>query len=225
MRDFIRILKRFVPPYKKYMVLNIVFNVLSAILNLFSFALIIPILQILFKMDEGNYTFMDWNFNAGSWESWKALPELIKNNFFWYVSDLIEVHGGSFALIMLGIFLIVATFLKVATMYLAFYTMIPIRTGVVRDIRNQINKKITQLPLSFFSEERKGDIIARMTGDVQEVEASVMSSLDMHSHFLQEFRIFSLQNPLPLSRFCLQAHFLPLFQHLLPPMCPHLVHL
>ena len=120
MRDFIRILKRFVPPYKKYMVLNIVFNVLSAILNLFSFALIIPILQILFKMDEGNYTFMDWNFNAGSWESWKALPELIKNNFFWYVSDLIEVHGGSFALIMLGIFLIVATFLKVATMYLAF---------------------------------------------------------------------------------------------------------
>lgn len=82
MRDFIRILKRFVPPYKKYMVLNIVFNVLSAILNLFSFALIIPILQILFKMDEGNYTFMDWNFNAGSWESWKALPELIKNNFF-----------------------------------------------------------------------------------------------------------------------------------------------
>ena len=82
MRDFIRILKHFVPPYKKYMVLNIVFNVLSAILNLFSFALIIPILQILFKMDEGNYTFMDWNFNAGSWESWKALPELIKNNFF-----------------------------------------------------------------------------------------------------------------------------------------------
>ena len=81
MRDFMRILKRFVPPYKKYMVLNIVFNVLSAILNLFSFALIIPILQILFKMDEGNYTFMDWNFNAGSWESWKALPELIKNNF------------------------------------------------------------------------------------------------------------------------------------------------
>ena len=120
MRDFICILKRFVHPYKKYMVLNIVFNVLSAILNLFSFALIIPILQILFKMDEGNYTFMDWNFNAGSWESWKALPELIKNNFFWYVSDLIEVHGGSFALIMLGIFLIVATFLKVATMYLAF---------------------------------------------------------------------------------------------------------
>ena len=151
MRDFIRILKRFVPPYKKYMVLNIVFNVLSAILNLFSFALIIPILQILFKMDEGNYTFMDWNFNAGSWESWKALPELIKNNFFWYVSDLIEVHGGSFALIMLGIFLIVATFLKVATMYLAFYTMIPIRTGVVRDIRNQINKKITQLRLCWES--------------------------------------------------------------------------
>ena len=104
---------------------------------------------------------------------------MIKNNFFWYVSDLIEVHGGSFALIMLGIFLIVATFLKVATMYLAFYTMIPIRTGVVRDIRNQINRKITELPLGFFSEERKGDIIARVSGDVNEIETSIMSSLDM----------------------------------------------
>lgn len=179
MKDFLRILRRFVPPYKKFMVMNILFNILSAILNLFSFALIIPILQILFKINEAHYTFMAWNFQAGSWESWKALPELLKNNFFWYVSHLIETDGGSFTLIILGLFLVVMTFLKVATMYMAFYTMIPIRTGVVRDIRNQINKKITELPLGFFSEERKGDIIARVSGDVNEIETSIMSSLDM----------------------------------------------
>ena len=174
-----RVLRRFVPPYKRYLVLNIIFNVLSAILNLFSFALIIPILQILFKINEDHYVFIPWQFDWLSWESWKALPDLCTNNFFWFVSQLIEVRGGSFALIMLGVFLIVATFLKVATMYLAFYTMIPIRTGVVRDIRNQINRKITELPLGFFSEERKGDIIARVSGDVNEIETSIMSSLDM----------------------------------------------
>lgn len=179
MKDFLRILRRFVPPYKKFMVLNIVFNILSAILNLFSFALIIPILQILFKITEAHYTFMEWNFRIGEWDTWKALPEVLKNNFFWYVTDLIDTRGGSFALIILGIFLIVMTFLKVSTMYLAFFTMIPIRTGVVRDIRNQINKKITELSLGFFSEERKGDIIARVSGDVNEIEASIMSSLDM----------------------------------------------
>ena len=174
-----RVLRRFVPPYKRYLVLNILFNVLSAILNLFSFALIIPILQILFKINEDHYVFIPWQFDWLSWESWKALPDLCTNNFFWFVSHLIEVRGGSFALIMLGVFLIVATFLKVATMYLAFYMMIPIRTGVVRDIRNQINRKITELPLGFFSEERKGDIIARVSGDVNEIETSIMSSLDM----------------------------------------------
>lgn len=179
MKDFLRILRRFVPPYKRYMVLNIVFNILSAILNLFSFALIIPILNILFKLNDEIYTYKDWVFDPWTWESWKATPELIKNNFFWFVSDMIETDGGSFTLIILGAFLIVATFLKVATMYLAFFTMIPIRTGVVRDIRNQINKKITELSLGFFSEERKGDIIARVSGDVNEVEASIMSSLDM----------------------------------------------
>ena len=173
------VLRRFVPPYRRYLVLNIIFNILSAILNLFSFALIIPILQILFKINEDHYVFIPWQFDWLSWESWKALPDLCTNNFFWFVSQLIEVRGGSFALIMLGVFLILATFLKVATMYLAFYTMIPIRTGVVRDIRNQINRKITELPLGFFSEERKGDIIARVSGDVNEIETSIMSSLDM----------------------------------------------
>lgn len=179
MKDFIRILRRFVPPYKKYMVSNIVFNILSAILNLFSFALIIPILNILFKLNDDVYSYKAWVFDPWTWESWKGTPVLIKNNFFWFVSDLIEKEGGSFTLIVLGAFLIISTFLKVGTMYMAFFTMIPIRTGVVRDIRNQINKKITELPLGFFSEERKGDIIARVSGDVNEVETSIMSSLDM----------------------------------------------
>lgn len=179
MKDFLRILRRFVPPYKKYLVGNILFNILSAILNLFSFALIIPILQILFKIDKGIYTYMPMVIDWGSWDSVKTLPEIWKNNFFWFVSDLIEREGGSFTLIILGIFLVVMTFLKVASMYLAFYMMIPIRTGVVRDIRNQINRKITQLSLGFFSEERKGDILARVSGDVNEIEASIMSSLDM----------------------------------------------
>lgn len=179
MKDFLRILRRFVPPYKKYLVGNIVFNILSAILNLFSFALIIPILQILFKINQDtyNYTPIVWDWN--NWEKLKEIPGLLKDNFFWFVSDLIERQGGSFTLIILGLFLVVMTFVKVTTMYLAFYEMIPIRTGVVRDIRNQINKKITELPLGFFSEERKGDILARISGDVNEIEASVMSSLDM----------------------------------------------
>lgn len=179
MKDFLRILGRFVPPYKKFMVWNVIFNVLSAILNLFSFALIIPILNILFKISDETYAYTDWTFAPFSLEAWKATPELLKNNFFWFVSDMIETKGGSFTLIILGIFLIVSTFLKVGTMYMAFYTMIPIRTGVVRDIRNQINRKITELPLGFFSEERKGDIIARVSGDVNEIETSIMSSLDM----------------------------------------------
>ena len=179
MKEFIRILQRFVPPYKSNMVWNIVFNILSAILNLFSFALIMPILQILFKINEEVYTYMPWSFEPSSWESWKGLAEAGKNNFFWYITNLIETEGGSFTLIVLGVFLVIMTFLKVATMYLAFFHMIPIRTGVVRDIRNQINNKITQLPLGFFSEERKGDIIARISGDVNEIENSIMSSLDM----------------------------------------------
>lgn len=179
MKDFLRILRRFVPPYKRYLVGNILFNILSAILNLFSFALIIPILQILFKIDKGVYTYMPVIVDWANWDSVKALPEIWKNNFFWFVSDLIEREGSSFTLIILGIFLVVMTFLKVASMYLAFYMMIPIRTGVVRDIRNQINRKITQLSLGFFSEERKGDILARVSGDVNEIEASIMSSLDM----------------------------------------------
>ena len=179
MKDFIRVLKRFVPPYKNYMALNIVFNVLSAILNLFSFALIIPILNILFKMDDKVYEFVRWEWHIASWDSWKEALDVLKNNFFAFVSQMIEKDGGAFTLLVLGVFLVVMTLLKVLAMYMAFHTMIPIRTGVVRDIRNRINRKITELPLGFFSEERKGDIIARISGDVNEIETSIMSSLDM----------------------------------------------
>ena len=179
MKDFIRILKRFVPPYKKYLIMNVIFNILSAILNLFSFMLIIPILNILFNISNKSYTWLTWEWNLTSWEAWKNTPALVENNFFAFITGLIETKGGAFTLIILGVFLIVMTFLKVASMYMAFYMMIPIRTGVVRDIRNQINHKITILPLSFFSEERKGDIIARVSGDVNEIETSIMSSLDM----------------------------------------------
>lgn len=179
MKDFIKVLRRFVPPYKKYMVANVLFNFLSAILNLFSFMLVIPILHILFKTDDKVYHFMEWSFNLSGIEGVKETVEILKNNFFWFISNYIETYGGSSTLIMLGAFLVIMTFLKVLTMYLAFYTMIPIRTGVVRDIRNQINAKITTLSLGFFSEERKGDIIARVSGDVNEIETSIMSSLDM----------------------------------------------
>ncbi|MDR1115031.1 MAG: ABC transporter ATP-binding protein/permease [Tannerella sp.] len=179
MKDFINVLKRFVPPYKKYVALNIAFNILSAILNLFAFALLIPILQILFRVDETVYTFIDWSWQPFSPDAWRAVPEIAKNNFYWYVNDLIATRGGSFTLVALGVGLVVMTFFKVLAMYMAFYTMIPIRTGVVRDVRNQINGKITELPLGFFSEERKGDIIARVSGDVNEIESSIMSSLDM----------------------------------------------
>jgi ATP-binding cassette subfamily B protein/subfamily B ATP-binding cassette protein MsbA len=179
MKDFFRILTRFIPPYKKYLVWNVVFNILSAVLNLFSFVLIIPILNILFKMDDKVYAFTQWNMQLTDWTWWKSAPGLVKDNFFWYIANLIEWRGASFTLIILGLFLVGMTLLKVAAMYLSFFTMIPIRTGVVRDIRNRIMQKITQLSLGFFSEERKGDIIARVSGDVNEIETSIMSSLDM----------------------------------------------
>lgn len=179
MKEFFKILKRFVPPYKKYLGLNVVSNILSAILNLFSFALIIPILQILFKIEEGNYDFMPYDFNFFSMESWGHTVSALKNNFYWFISDTIQTYGGSVTLIILGVFLVVMTFFKTASMYLAFFFMIPIKTGVVRDIRNQIIDKIVSLPLAFFSQERKGDIIARVSGDVNEIENSIMNSLDM----------------------------------------------
>ena len=173
MKEFIRVLRRFVPPYKKFLFLSILFNILSAILNVFSFTLIIPILQILFKMTEAHYSYIAWT------DPTVGLKDIAINNFYYYVTDLINQYGQSTTLLILGIFLAIMTFLKTGCYFLSSATMIPIRTGIVRDIHNTLYRKILSLPLGFFSEERKGDIIARMSGDVQEIETSIMSSLDM----------------------------------------------
>lgn len=175
MKEFLQILRRFVPPYKKYLGLSILFNILSAVLNIFSFAALIPILQILFKVDGGIRVneYMHWNGD------WGSIKEVATNNLYYYIQKFIVVHSASTALLVIGIFLAFMTFLKTGAYFLSSATIIPIRTGIVRDIRNQIYQKINSLSLGFFSEERKGDIIARMSGDVQEVENSIMSSLDM----------------------------------------------
>jgi len=173
MKEFLNILRRFVPPYKKYLVLSIVFNILSAILNIFSFAALIPILQILFQTSDAETatSYMAWD--------WGHVQEVLMNNMNYYVNGLIADYGQTTTLLLIGIFLAATTFLKTGAYFLSAATIIPIRTGVVRDIRNQLYQKITSLPLGFFSEERKGDIIARMSGDVQEIENSIMSSLEM----------------------------------------------
>ncbi len=161
------------PPYKKYLMLTVAFNILSAILNIFSFAAIIPILQIIFKTEKAVAVtrLMEWD--------WDNLKEVAANNMAYLVNWLIGDIGPTTTLLVLGLFLCVTTFLKTGAYFLSSATVIPIRTGIVRDIRNQLYRKITSLPLGFFSEERKGDIIARMSGDVQEIENSIMSSLDM----------------------------------------------
>lgn len=173
MKEFFQILRRFVPPYKKYLMLTVVFNILSAILNIFSFAAIIPILQIIFKTEKAAAApqLMAWN--------WDNMKEVAANNMDYYVNALIADIGPTTTLLVLGLFLATMTFLKTGAYFLSSATVIPIRTGIVRDIRNQLYRKITSLPIGFFSEERKGDIIARMSGDVQEIENSIMSSLDM----------------------------------------------
>lgn len=171
MKDLMNILRRFVPPYKKYLILNIFFNILTTFLTLFSFAFIIPILEMLFGINETNYVYMDW----GS-ESFKTV---VSNNFYYYTQVLIGDWGKSGALAALAAMLVVMTGLKTGTAYLASYFIIPMRSGVVRDIRNYLYDKIVQLPISYFTEARKGDVMARMTGDVAEIENSIMSSLDM----------------------------------------------
>ena len=173
MKEFLNVLRRFVPPYKKYLVLSVVFNILSAVLNIFSFAALIPILQILFQTNDAQTatSMMEWD--------WSNLQAVLMNNMNYYVNGLIAEWGQTTTLLFIGVFLGVTTFLKTGAYFLSAATIIPIRTGVVRDIRNQVYQKITSLPLGFFSEERKGDIIARMSGDVQEIENSIMSSLEM----------------------------------------------
>ncbi len=171
MKGFWQLLRRFVPPYKKYIVLNILFNLLTAFLTLFSFALIIPILEMLFGLNTQTYSYME--MSSGK------LDAVLTNNFYYYVQCIIERYGQSTALACIAAALVVMTAFKTGCAYLSAFFMIPIRTGVVRDIRNQIYSKIVSLPIGFFSNERKGDVMARMSGDVTEVENSIMSSLDM----------------------------------------------
>ena len=173
MREFIKVLRRFVPPYKKYLLLSVFFNISSAVLNIFSFAALIPMLQILFQTEDGlkAVDLMPWD--------WNNLKEVVSNNTSYYMQEMIIEYSATTTLFLIGLFLAFMTFLKTGAYFLSSATIIPIRTGVVRDIRNQLYQKITSLSLGFFSEERKGDIIARMSGDVQEIEASIMASLDM----------------------------------------------
>lgn len=171
MKDFWSLLRRFVPPYKKYLALNILFNILAAILTLFSFALIVPILEMLFGISEGHYAYM--SLADGS------MKEVVVNNFYYYTQESISHFGQSSTLALLAALLVFMTALKTGATYLSAYFIIPLRSGIVRDIRNYLYDKITRLPIGFFTTERKGDIMARMSGDVAEIENSVMASLDM----------------------------------------------
>lgn len=171
MKDFFIILRRFLPPYKKNLILNVVFNLLAAFMTLFSFALIIPILEMLFKLSQETYEFMPVH--------WSNLREAFVNNFYYYTQSCIADYGESATLGLLGLLLVVMTGLKCGVSYLATYFIIPMRSGVIRDIRNTIYDKVTSLPIGFFTNERKGDVIARMTGDVAEVENSIMQSIDL----------------------------------------------
>lgn len=175
MKEFFKVLKRYVPPYKKYLALSLFFTLLSAILNVFSFMVIIPILNILFKIeDSGNVEFIPWD-TVNS----ENMQDVFLNNCNYYISSYIEANGASMTLLILGLFLVVMTLMKTASYYGSSAAIIPLRTGIVRDIRTQLYDKVLALPLGFFSKEKKGDIIARMSGDVIEVENSIASSLDM----------------------------------------------
>ena len=175
MKEFFKVLKRFVPPYKKYLVLSLIFTFLSAILNVFSFMVIIPILQILFKVtDTSGVEFIPWD-EATS----ETMKDVVMNNATYYLNSFTDEHGASVVLLLLGVFLVVMTLFKTACYFGSSAAIIPLRTGIVRDIRTKVYDKVVSLPIGFFSKERKGDIIARMTGDVSEVENSIVTSLDM----------------------------------------------
>ena len=171
MKAFWRVLKRFAAPYKRYLGGSLVLNLLSAVFNIFSFALLIPILNILFKMDQTVYEFMPWN----------GMPskEQLMNNFYYGVSQLIDKWGGSTALLLLGLIFAGMTILKTSCYFASSAVMIPLRTGIVRDIRVMVYNKLLSLPMGFYNKQKKGDIIARMSGDVTEIEVSIVSSLDM----------------------------------------------
>ena len=171
MKAFWKVLKRFAAPYKKYLGGSLILNLLSAIFNIFSFALLIPILNILFKLDQTVYEFMPW--------SGMPSKEQIINNFYYGVSVMIDKFGGSTALLLLGVIFAVMTVLKTGCYFASSAVMIPLRTGIVRDIRVMVYNKLLSLPMGYYSKQKKGDIIARMSGDVNEIETSIVSSLDM----------------------------------------------
>ncbi len=173
--NFLTLFRRFIPPYKGKVALNILFNLLSTLLSLFSFAAIIPLLQILFGIAEANLVYQPIDWNAG----FSSLFGAMKNNIFFFLQEQIAVHGETWVLVIVSAFLVVTAFLKCGTAYLAAYYMIPIRTGVLRDLRRQLFNKVVSLPIGFFTEEKKGDVMSRMTNDVQEVENSIMASLNM----------------------------------------------
>jgi len=172
MREFLTVLKRYAWPYKKYMGWAVVLNILSAIFNIFSFTLIIPLLQILFRMDVTVYEFIPW-------DSGLPVKDIAMNNIYWLMTECIDRFGGSQTLLLIGLFMMLMTALKTSCYFGASAIMVPLRTGVVRDIRTQVYNKLLSLPMGFFSQQKKGDIIARMSGDVNEVEHSITSSLDM----------------------------------------------
>ena len=173
MKEFFEVLRRYVAPYKGYLLGSLLFNILSAVLNVFSFVTLMPMLKILFRIDTQTYAFMAWDAAD------KSFKDVLVNNMYYYTQTWMGEFGASTTLLFLGLFLITATLLKTSTYFASAAIMVPMRTGIVRDIRNSVYRKITELPLSFFSEERKGDIIARMSGDVNEIENSITGSLEM----------------------------------------------
>ena len=175
MKEFFKVLKRFIPPYKKYLILSVVFTLLSAVLIVFSFMVLIPILQILFKVTEP----VEADFIAWSAMNSDNAKDVLMNNVQYFMNEFTAAHGASAMLLLLGVFLILMTLLKTASYFASSAAIIPLRTGIVRDLRTKMYDKVVSLPLGFFSKERKGDIIARMTGDVGEVENSIVTSLDM----------------------------------------------
>lgn len=173
MKEFFRMLRQYVKPYKSYMAGSLLFNLLSALLNVFSFISIIPMLQLLFGIDQNRYEFIPWSA-AGM-----SMKDIIINNMYWYTTELMDEYGAASTLLAIGLFLVIMTFLKTGCYFVSVAIMVPLRTGIVRDIRMKVYHKIVSLPLSFFSDERKGDIIARMSGDVNEIETSITGSLEM----------------------------------------------
>ena len=172
MFKFATLLKRFIPPYKKYVFLSLLFNLLTMVFSIFSYTAIMPILELLFGIEKVQGKYMPWTFDDSS----QHIIDAVKNNLYLTLGDTLQSLGPSLALVYLGIFLVIMTALKVGTAYLGSYYLIPIRTGVLRDLRNQLYNKIINLPIGFFTEERKGDLMSRMTGEGAEVDASIMSS-------------------------------------------------